>query len=187
MTVQPRLIGAHYIALLLLSSCGESLAGRAEIIEANGPGVWLALQELGLIDRSSERTLWDLTERGQVLVEHILELPLPEPVRAWRMPGAPSPSAPAATERVIAKDVLEQWRSLQPVDAESCAQEDGEPPPRPPPPKPIPGIAVAETLAERLKQGAELLGRGYGVTEVAETLELDANELDRFAFPPKGG
>lgn len=184
MSTQPQLTAAHHIALLLLSSAAEGSREHAEIVMANDAGIWLSLSDLKLVDRQDEHALWSLTERGHVLVEHVLELPLPEPVRAWRMPGAPSPSAPAVSPRVdvdwdAARDALRSDRTnLQPPSADSSTDdEDGIP--RPPLPKPIPGIVLAEDPQARRNQARQLLDRGFGVNEIAETLELPAVEVEQ--------
>lgn len=188
------LLAAHHIALLLLSTAAPTSPEHHEIIEQNGPGVWHALEELGLVEsRGDEQTtLWVLSERGQVLVEHVLALPLPEPVRAWRMPGAPPPSAPAVSPssgRPIEVDWEGGKRSLaggnlQPGNADSSAtdDDDGPAPPRAPNPKPIPGITLAEDPQARRNQARQLLERGYGAREVAETLELPEAEVEQMFF-----
>ncbi|HEX5461907.1 MAG TPA: hypothetical protein VFX20_18225 [Steroidobacteraceae bacterium] len=175
----PQLIAAHYIALLLLSTCERGSKEHQEIIEMNGPGVWLALAELHLVQRFPK--LWTLTERGQVLVDHILVLPMP--VNAWRMPNLHSTSAVSETEPPLTAtaQALHNADTILGVGT-ATAEDEGEPPPRPPAPKPIQGIVPAADPAARLKQAEQLLERGYGVSEIAETLEMSADEIERAFF-----
>lgn len=194
---------AHYIALLLLSTAAEGSTEHAEIVRMNDAGIWLSLSDLKLVERAREQGLWYLTERGRVLVAHILELPLPEPVSAWRMPASLEASC-AAWER---DDPRRRLTSLEDAFAEEPARsivdgalhrlaagilhspsadlaaDDDTPPPRPPPPKPIHGITPAADPDERMKQAGELLDRGFGLNEVAETLEMDAGAIDRHFYP----
>lgn len=193
---------AHYIALLLLSTAAEGSREHADIVGMNDPGIWLSLSDLKLVERAREQGLWYLTERGRVLVAHILELPLPEAVSAWRMPGLLEASRAAwerddprrrltlledaftgEPARGIVEGALHRLAgNLHSSSADSAADED-TPPPRPPPPKPIHGITPAADPDERMKQAGELLDRGFGLNEVAETLEMDAGAIDRHFFP----
>lgn len=190
MSTRPEpLTAAHHIGLLLLSTAAVESREHAEIVMANDPGIWLSLSDLKLVERGDEHALWRLTERGRVLVEHVLALPLPEPVRAWRMPGAPSPFAPAVSPnagRPIEVDWEAAKRSLAASDLQpgnaAPPPDDDTPPPRAPNPKPIPGIVLAEDPQARRNQARQLLDRGFGAREVAETLELPEAEVEQMFF-----
>jgi hypothetical protein len=167
---------AHYIALLLLSTAVEDSREHREIIEQNGPGIWLALSELDLVESPSDELHWRLTERGRVLIDYVIGLPLPEQVSAWRMPGV-SISMPL---------VEAQQRQFWPFAAKpvtvSDADDDGPPPPKPSPPKPIPGITPAADAESKRAQALELINRGFGTSEIADTLEMDQGEVERIFF-----
>lgn len=192
MTTKPRLIAAHHIALLLLSTAKEQSPEHHDIVELNGPGVWKALAELDLVNRDGEHGLWYLSTRGQAYVEAILTLPLPGA-------STPAPSRKSRLGRVLRaasasgvahrrKSLREQARpesldvdtKLQSASADS--EDEGEAPPRAPNPKPIPDIIPAAEQGERFKQAEQLLNRGFGLNEVAETLEIDVNEVERRYF-----
>lgn len=162
---------AHYIALLLLSTAGKETREHREIIELNGPGVWVALSELQLVERHGEHGLWRLTERGAALVEHVITLPLPERVMAWRMPS--SGVSIETVARLVSAPIV------QPPAADSDPEV---PPPKPPAPKPIQGVVPEESAAARHAQARELLDRGFGVQEVAETLELELPTVEGIFF-----
>jgi hypothetical protein len=111
----------------------------------------------------------ELTERGRVFLECVLALPLPERVTAWRMPGTSPLLQDVQTVRGLEFTLL-------PDNAE------GEPPPKPPAPKPIPGVVPAEDMAVRREQVKALLNRGYGTSEIAETLELELSVVEGIFF-----
>lgn len=169
---------AHYIGLLLLSTAAEGSREHLEIIEQNGPGIWLALYAEALVEkRESEQPLWHLSERGRVLVDHVLALSLPEQVTAWRMPDPSS-------------NQVWPTRTGAPLDAASAhvvppvtiaIDEDGPPPPIPKR-KPIPGITPAADPADRREQVQDLLNRGFGTSEIAQTLEMDHAEVEQIFF-----
>ncbi len=177
---------AHYIALLLLSTAAEGSREHHEILDQNGEGIWLSLGDLKLVEReqppdTSDRGFWCLTERGRALVEHILELPLPEQVTTWRMPSIPANSIGEAVRRWNESGVpAAAPPNLQPPSADS--EPDGPPPPKAPPPKPIPGIAPAEDPQARRAQALELMNRGYGTSEIADTLEMDRGDVEQIFF-----
>lgn len=201
MSTKPRLIAAHHIALLLLSTAAPHSDEHADIVELNDAGIWKALEELDLV--LEEDQLWHLTKRGQQYVEALLALPLPgastpassrksrlaRVLRAASAPGVRRRRASQADvrgpkrqiKRAIAAhpEASEVDPKLQSPSADS---DDGEAPPRPPNPKPIPDIQPAATEAERFKQAEALFNRGFGLNEVAETLELNADELERRYF-----
>lgn len=176
---------AHYIALLLLSTAVEGSPDHAQIIVQNGPGIWLSLSSLNLVEREPEQVLWVLTGRGRALIEHILGLPLPEQVTSWQMPGASQQSTATSIQ-----EAMRRWNesgvpaaappNLQPVNADS--EDDGPPPPKPPPPKPIPGITPAEDPQARRDQARDLMNRGYGTSEIADTLEMSQSEVEQIFF-----
>lgn len=195
MTTSPRLIAAHHIALLLLSTAKEQSPEHHDIVELNGPGVWQALAELDLVEREDGRTLWYLSARGQQHVEALLALPLPgastpassrksrlgRVLRAASAPGVARKRSRSAQNLHLAAATSgpEQLGAGIPPAAD---EDEGEAPPRAPNPKPIPGVIPAGTHAERMKQAEQLLNSGYGVNEVAETLEIDAGEVERMFF-----
>lgn len=177
----------HYIALLLLSTAEEGSVEHTQVIVQNGPGVWLALREQNLVEREAEQFLWRLSDRGRALVEHVLTLPLPEQVTAWRMPGALI-ATPASLHTA-----MQIWQanagSVTWVDAEEelplnagTPADDGPPPPKPPAPKPIPGITPAEDPQDRRAQVLNLINRGFGTSEIATTLEMSQGEVDAIFF-----
>lgn len=167
---------AHYIALLLLSTAAEGSREHLEIIEYNGEGIWLSLHDLNLVERDGAEEPWHLTERGRVLVEYLLELPLPEQVSAWKMPGV-------AISMPRMPTVEAQWPIPGSVTWVPGADiEDGPPPPKPPLPKPIPGITPASDPDGKRAQARELINRGYGTSEIADTLEMSQSEVEQIFF-----
>lgn len=177
------LIAAHHIALLLLSTAAVGSREHREIIEQNGPGVWLALGELQLVERESEQSLWQLTERGRVLVDHVLSLPLPE--LAWRMPGQQQPVMPVRPSAVDPVQLaLNSLGSMAPwpFAAKAVTLEDNGPTPaRPPAPvSMLPKVDIPED-PEALEQRAnQLLNSGYGLNEVKEMLKLSSAQAQAF-------
>lgn len=163
------MIAAHHIALLLLSTAAAGSREHGEIIEQNGPGVWLALGELQLVERESEQSLWQLTERGRVLVDHVLSLPLPQ--LAWRMPGQQQPVMPLY-QPWLDKDI----RLLRPGPAEPSG-----PAPRPPAPvSMLPKVDIPEDPVALEQRANELLNGGYGLNEVKEMLKLSSAQAQAF-------
>lgn len=178
---------AHYIALLLLSTAAEGSREHLEIIEQNGPGIWVSLAELDLVEQDNGGGPLRLSERGRVLVDYVLRLPLPQQVNVWQMPGVsirmpimPAASIGEAVRRWNESGVPAGRANLQPGNAD--LETDGPPPPKAPPPKPIPGITAAEDPQARRAQALELMNRGYGTSEIADTLEMDAGEVEQIFF-----
>lgn len=169
---------AHYIALLLLSTAAKGSREHVEIIEQNGPGVWVALAADQLVVRSGEQGLWHLTERGNVLVTHVLMLPLP--VLGWRMmPGVSGPVMP----RMPMVEVTEVLPIPGSVTWVTDADIDGGmPPPKPPTPRPIPGVTPAADPLARRQQALELMNRGCGTSEIADTLGMPQSEVEQIFF-----
>ena len=188
---------AHYIALLLLSTVAEYSPEHLEIIQQNGEGIWVALYELSLVEPLDKPFAWRLSERGRALVEHILDLPLPEQVTSWRMPAA------SVVDRALQVIGSNPWPFAgKPVRLESGGEvasryadaifgntpsfelndDNDPPPPKPPPPKPIPGITPAEDPQARRAQALELINRGYGTSEIADTLEMARGEVEQIFF-----
>jgi hypothetical protein len=158
------MIAAHHIALLLLSTAALGSREHGEIIEQNGPGVWLALGELQLVERESEQSLWQLTERGRVFVDHILSLPLPQ--LAWRMPGQQQPVMPMQLPTT-------PWSfAAKPVTLEDTASA--------PPPTPVsmlPKVDIPTDPSELNLLANRYLDQGYGMNEVATMLKLDPAQM----------
>lgn len=162
------MIAAHHIALLLLSTASVGSREHGEIIEQNGPGVWIALGDLQLVERESDQALWQLTERGRILVDHVLSLPLP--VLAWRMPVQQQPVMPPHQPQF---DI----RLMRAGPIGFVPAEPVEDPPQPPAPlSMLPKVDIPTDPAELESQANMLLNRGYGLNEVAQMLKLSPTQ-----------
>lgn len=164
------------LARLLDVVLGEApQPGRSETIRS------LAIDELVEVCEQG----WQLTRRGQVFLEHVLRLPLPHQATVWRMPGDWHERELASDDPRPSAQAVETRRILDDVVLPRVFDEDTPPPP-PPKPKPIHGVTPAADPDERMRQAGELLERGFGLNEVAETLEMDARAIDRHFYPESG-
>lgn len=143
----------------LAAELANSEAAR-QVQERCGATVWGALSGRGLIDRHlSEQAIWQLSARGQAFIDHVLALPLPEEVRAWRMPKT---NARRSAPRMTATEVLERQR---------------------PPPAPVaPQVEIPTDPAELSALASHLMDSGYGMNEVKETLKLSDEQAQRIFY-----
>lgn len=112
---------------------------------------------------------WRISNRGQVLLSHVLALPMPEQVTEWRMPGESLPA-----RRVSAWDGLTAW-SLAEVQAASPPSK----PPRVGPKSPYP---VPDDLEGKKQLAARLMNESYGMQEIAEMLDMPASQVEEIFF-----
>lgn len=181
------MIAAHYIALLLLSTAAEGSREHHQIIELNGAGIWASLLELELVERVPSELGWlyRLSDRGQVLVAHILALPLPQRVSAYSM--GPQVTAGGAhivhSPRMTATEVAAR-QSLGSIEQQS-------PPPTADddnyvhtvaPVSMLPRVEVPTDSGQRRAAARAWLDKGYSVNEVAEMLKLEQAEVEAIFF-----
>lgn len=95
----------------------------------------------------------ELTERGQVFLEHVLALPLPEQIAAWKMPLAAA-----------------------------AIESSGPPPPAPPPPNRVAPRPIPTDPAELRAEALRMLDSGYGMNETAEFLKLSADQVQAIFY-----
>ncbi len=146
----------------------------------------MALKRFDLVYQENPVGPWRLSERGRALVDYVLGLPLPEQVNVWRMPGVSirMPVMPAAS----IGEAVRRWNETGVPAASSNSQEikliedDGPPPPKPPPPKPIPGVVPSPDPQVRRGQALELINRGFGTSEIAQTLEMEQATVEQIFF-----
>lgn len=98
----------------------------------------------------------ELTDRGQVFLAHVLGLPLPESVPAWRMPGA-SVTVSAAGP-------------VQP--GEPLVEDEGVAPPPPPPASMLPKVDIPTDPVALKARALQLADSGFGLGEVSRMLQL---------------
>lgn len=176
------MIAAHYIALLLLSTADVGSREHREIVDANGPGIWQALLELDLVDQLPIG--YRLSDRGQVLVAHILALPLPQRVSAYSMGGA-QVTAGAAHIVHSAQSAVRTGQHLvqQPTPAAATSPVDDENYVHTVAPvSMLPKISVPTDPAQRRTEARAWLDRGYSVNEVATMFDLDTAEVESIFF-----
>lgn len=101
-----------------------------------------------------------LTDRGQVFLEHVLALPLPEPVSAWRMPGA----------------------SVTVASAPMPETEEGVAPPPPPPPTRLTRRQIPTDPVELRAEALRMLDSGCGMNETAELLKLSPDQVQAIFY-----
>lgn len=102
----------------------------------------------------------ELTERGQVFLGHVLALPLPEPVSAWRMPGA----------------------SVTVASAPMPETEEGVAPPPPPPPTRLTRRQIPTDPVELRAEALRMLDSGCGMNETAELLKLSPDQVQAIFY-----
>lgn len=101
-----------------------------------------------------------LTDRGRVFLEHVLALPLPEPVSAWRMPGAAVSAAVTAAQETA----------------------EGIAPPPPPPPTRISRRPIPTDPAELRVEALRMMDSGFGMNETAEFLKLSSDQVQAIFY-----
>jgi len=154
-------------ALLAIAYTGGAVA--LVVTETRALGY---LRDQQLIEADGEQGGVRLSERGRVFVDHILALPLPVPVSAWRMPSG-------IVEYAQPDPVMNATEALS---RQTPPEEDNTPPA---PPRPLnfrPGNPIPTDPAERSAEAKRLIDSGWGVNEVATQLEMAIDEVEAIFF-----